>query len=878
MKYKVPPAFDPEGADKRQSAWSAFQQSNAGKPGMPQGNSFKSPRKPFNPNMPGSNRPEDGGRARPTVNVPPTRPRGPPPTSSPETPISPKTQRPRPDPLRPFRDRAPNDQIPFAEGNRVSTPYTKSFIGEKTDFFGEGLRRSYSTRDTSKLSPEDGSNRARARSTSPPRTSNDNTPRQTTFEMPISSEESASDPDMTRTPEEVDGSPQDQQRPGTAPNMTSPFARPKKVPMPPSSRFNGTRSGPASPRRKANGATGRAQSDSEQPEMQQQSRSNMYADPSDSSSPLPSSSFSSQAWTSQMFGSYSTSSAGRDSSKVPKWAIPSSLNPVLRCDKQDDHNKNSFVTAADERFVNATKDEQNAYLRFQSELRKEYEHVPDNLDMDVFLKLALMARKDESSGDALLDRIMIRVLLDFETVGLSQNDMADEGQCTNSFDFTPEPDPYAADNARSRSEENINTTFSPDGWTGAFTGEPDYFAPPPNTGRKQPSPTRRPTNNKAPASQSRGATMDDYHTNAPYEEVPQRPWGSDGTPGEFQRAAPADTGFDKEGWERTFQDPTWTWPPPPPNPPSPGKGGASSRKQNQSRKASKPRRGNGTKTQPHVVDGDDSVENGGADARPETGAAFDDGDAMDIDDMPPPQQTYPQQDGTPAQSNDQERGARVYSVPPSEWRQQQEQKQRSHRKTSSASRRSQRGTANGGTKFNANLDDLRDSLAQSTGRTEGLNLADMGSSLPFQSQTSATMYGDPLLPRDLVVPPVPKPPAEPQRLSKTSWQAYAAAFGEYVKSFHNYNTTLLQHFVSRERQAQAHISGGTSWLEATGDTSGMLTAPTGFGTYMRGVKEDEKVREGWTVAWEKHTDAIRGFQNMRERVRRLVVSGMLVEN
>ena len=157
-------------------------------------------------------------------------------------------------------------------------------------------------------------------------------------------------------------------------------------------------------------------------------------------------------------------------------------------------------------------------------------------------------------------------------------------------------------------------------------------------------------------------------------------------------------------------------------------------------------------------------------------------------------------------------------------------------------------------------------------------MANMGSSLPWQSQASTTMYGDHQLQRDLIVTPVPKPPAEPQKLSKTSWLAHAAAFGEYMKSFHNFNSTLLQHFETREQQAQAQMAGGMGWLEATGDTSGRLTVPTGFGNYMRGVKEDEKVREAWTLAWEKHTDAIRGFEKVRDRVRRLVVGGMLAEN
>lgn len=47
---------------------------------------------------------------------------------------------------------------------------------------------------------------------------------------------------------------------------------------------------------------------------------------------------------------------------------------------------------------------------------------------------------------------------------------------------------------------------------------------------------------------------------------------------------------------------------------------------------------------------------------------------------------------------------------------------------------------------------------------------------------------------------------------------------------------------------------------------------------MRGVKEDEKVREAWKLAWERHGDAIRGFEKVRDLLRKLVVGGSLVDN
>ena len=66
--------------------------------------------------------------------------------------------------------------------------------------------------------------------------------------------------------------------------------------------------------------------------------------------------------------------------------------------------------------------------------------------------------------------------------------------------------------------------------------------------------------------------MDVPPTSEPAEEVPQRPWGSDGTPSEFPRtAARSDGRFNKEEWEGVFQDPAWIQPVPGANPPSPVK-------------------------------------------------------------------------------------------------------------------------------------------------------------------------------------------------------------------------------------------------------------------------------------------------------------------
>jgi hypothetical protein len=66
---------------------------------------------------------------------------------------------------------------------------------------------------------------------------------------------------------------------------------------------------------------------------------------------------------------------------------------------------------------------------------------------------------------------------------------------------------------------------------------------------------------------------------------------------------------------------------------------------------------------------------------------------------------------------------------------------------------------------------------------------------------------------------------------------------------------------------------GMAWLEATGDA----VAGGGFGTYAREVREDERVREIWNMGCERHRDAVKEFDEVRERVRGLAVAGTLTE-
>lgn len=74
---------------------------------------------------------------------------------------------------------------------------------------------------------------------------------------------------------------------------------------------------------------------------------------------------------------------------------------------------------------------------------------------------------------------------------------------------------------------------------------------------------------------------------------------------------------------------------------------------------------------------------------------------------------------------------------------------------------------------------------------------------------------------------------------------------------------VVKHFSSRQDLAAKVVKAGIRALEAVGEAS----TGEGFMSYAQAVKEDERVREHWNVGCEKHGEAIREFEAVRERVR-----------
>ncbi|WPG99973.1 Hypothetical protein R9X50_00279700 [Acrodontium crateriforme] len=853
---KAPSGFDPECAEPKQSAWAAFQQTNNAKSGVNRSKTTntKTPRKQgFDPNVPGSderpagtgayvhsmhrNKSADFGRSYP----PP--PPGPPPRS-PLSPVSPASQRPTVgDPLRPFKDRAAED-APYSEGDRLRTPY-RTFSGEKTSFTSDGLRRSASNRDTTKLNPN--GSPGRARSTSPSRNkTKQNIPRKPFVEYSSSDEQSSDDPDTTHTSEEFEAKSAPNAKPDNAPPN-----RPKKYPTPPSRKLNGSPSPYIPPS---------AQSDGEQ----SKSKSNMYDSPNLFShiTQQQFSSFDAAEWQRSMFGTTSTCGAGSKSS-IPAWAVPSSVRPggikksstlarstlpsrsplrprtALRCSPSP---KSCLLANVDgHRFYTSPQDG-DAYRNFESELERGYGRVTEELDRTVFFKLVQLIRTGKSSGNFVIDRMIRSTLALYPNVGVPflQSD-TDPKFFNNSFTFPVPPDMFTP-NAKSRSEETINTTFSPEGWDGKFTGSGDYFD---NAG----------STNKATSPNGRSGVR----SNNPYEPNGNQTMPPPPPPADASQSSSAyqnsteETMYDQEHWEKTFKNSSWAWPPPPPNPPA---GNKVSRGKTPSKKASK----SSNKGAKHAQVTDDHDEDYEAQA-PVTGD-----DAMDIDPTPLTQAAGKE--------------ARYYPTPnPALYKESQKQQtQAQGRKASNATPNDQRVTNDTG--LATSLDDLanvepigRRPVSGNNGSGLKSFAADLGSNLPFQSQAASTLQNHPLEPIKLQMPPVPKAPEPPVKLSRQSWHSYTTTFGAYVQAFHVCNTRMLEHFSARERNAQMRMAGGMGWLEAAGDTS----THGGFDSYLRALKEDEQAREMWNMVSERHVDACRTFHTMRDRVKSLVTAGSLAE-
>lgn len=592
----------------------------------------------------------------------------------------------------------------------------------------------------------------------------------------------------------------------------------------------------------------------------------MYAKPSLSSSARPcTSSFSRAKWFGENFG------LGKK--VVPNWGVPSSILPfhVQRKQRQpgpgtvDASNELLQEVEQDPFWHDSSTDQRRAYLYFRT---KSSKMPPVEIDMADFLELVEIRRGGESTGVEFYDCLLDEILRRYPSIGNrkpEQNPPANHIFSADRFSIPISHDTFTPTSAKSRSQENINTNFSPNGWSGKFAGSNDYFAPEPTARRR--SPARRTGSRRGLYTPDSGSASESMPPPPPPDSTRPTNVTAPPPPPDSTRPASLNGKFSEEEWKSTFKDASWTWPPPPSTaPPTDSKIGlrskTGSRKNGKlssksSHLSSASNTSNhattGTRETPLVVDDDDPL--------PET-----EPDAMDIDTPPPGARpvSNPAEQPTPTSST---KEARVYSVPISEWRQQQEEAQQGIPNA----KRQARAPSTTEAKLKTNLEDLAnvEPIGRSAAEGGGLkNLADLSETLPFPSQPSSIGgSAKETSSQALQIPALPKVPLPPAKWTKSSWSDYAARFAAYLQHHHQFNRGVLKYFEAREKVSE-ELMGVQGWLESSGGS---------FEQYVVGVEGDEGMREIWGLEGERHREAVRGFERGREQVRRIVLGGGLVD-
>lgn len=876
-------------AEQTRTAWQSFQ-ANSGKAGVGRSKTTRTPRKGgFDPSAPGSDeRPatgsytntrqksEDMGRPFGSMPPPPPPP-GPPPQATGSTPTSPDQarQRPQPDPLRPYRSH--EEDAPYSEGNRRRTPYT-SFSGEKTDF-GSDMRRSASTRETTKLherGTKPGPGLGKNRSTSPlRRQQSDNTQQTPTGQQRKPYEDYSSDSDAS-SGSDSSSTGRFGQTAGSKTSHGRPMATPRA-------------SGYTNPNTPSAGGAGQpttagdnAQTAGEAFGQRPQSNGNMYVSPSSIPHKRKTLSLYSPYADALVLSMFRVSEHQKGYYKrkkntiraIPTWALPSSVNPAAVSRKRQ--GPASSIRAQQAALRVAAR---SAFYELRRMLIEKY-GSDEGLDMDVFAELVAMYDEGRSTGLSECEEMLKRLFTTFPDA-LSKNSGHKHAQANthacDSFNFPAGTfdETLSSPGAKSRSEENINTKFSPGGWNGTFQGTGDYFAPPPTAGKKSTSPTRRQgqrSNLRSSITPGTSSAMAPPSNGTPTSPHPHL--APTGAAQPSQAPSSSDAHFSKDEWEKTFKEPSWVWPPPPPgNPPSPSK--ATSRSRAPSRKSSRTggkTAATGSKAQPHVVD---ETEEPTTVEEPKS-AVPDDMDAMDIDNTPPPgpQATAPPpQTASSSDQNVSTKGPRLYRVPTSPWHQHQQQSGQSNQPPST--------NAPPNDNLKTNLNDMANVAPFAQYSTGLSSFSDLSTSLPFKSapsSTGPTTTADSDEARALQTPHLPKAPDPPAKLSKRAFSDYVTRFSAYLRAYTTWSERMLSHFVARTMQIDERLKSGTNWLEAQGDAVGSGDdAVGGWGGYMKGIREDGVVRETWIVGCERHAAACVGFEKVRERVRGLAANGALTE-
>ncbi|KAE8377819.1 hypothetical protein BDV26DRAFT_203285 [Aspergillus bertholletiae] len=254
----------------------------------------------------------------------------------------------------------------------------------------------------------------------------------------------------------------------------------------------------------------------------------------------------------------------------------------------------------------------------------------------------------------------------------------------------------------------------------------------------------------------------------------------------------------------------------------------------------------------------------------------DDGEAMDLDDDPPANDTTVQS----------EKAAQSKKVPPSKSRPLSNDNAGKGENTKSASQHFDLKNLGKTAPFKSTTD----------GGIE--DLQDIQSSLPFESRAKPqrTTVRD-IRPRELICPNPPKRPQPPQPtpisagsqqlgLHRKEWDRYVAEMNIYIREWNNFNKRMLYHFNARQEAVETGMAA--NWISAVGDSTRLKIngqgedtddkggdgnnsdtevlpgGKGGYSAYLRGLDEDTQVLKHWEIAREMHRECILNLGQTRE--------------
>ncbi|KAF2435818.1 hypothetical protein EJ08DRAFT_692391 [Tothia fuscella] len=469
----------------------------------------------------------------------------------------------------------------------------------------------------------------------------------------------------------------------------------------------------------------------------------------------------------------------------------------------------------------------------------------------------------------------------------------------NPFSFPP-PQSNADVNQKSRSSDNVSTSFSAHDWAGKFEGSKD-FVPPPARKISKSRPSMRASRTPSyqqpnlfgtpanPIDLSNGPAnpVDLLRDGYPIPPPPPNPPVNGATffsphpPATQTRGAPVK--FSSEEWAQTLKEGTLfkNIAPESSRPTSPTKPGANSTRRTKGGRARTKSKSEARPTQASVASASDASDE--ADAADHNipsnstakAARIDDADAMDIDMESPPVSSVdkgpPQVHVAPNRPELREEsstGIRPASAPSAGIQAATDSVSNAAPSTTMppppTKGKKARVTSGG-----LNLGDLKHvtPLAPSANGLQGM--ADLSGTLPFDSSAS-TRPSKGHQPQQLILPPVPKAPAPisiGMRISEDQWREYKANMSWYMGQWYQFEDLVLKHFNTRHQIAAKFGTGmantnATKLLEQMGEG-----VDGGLNSYITGLDEDFRVRRLWDIAHQKHADAVKGFEAVKERVK-----------